>query len=352
MSSHSQASEHDIESSQAPERHIWSSPSQDPERDIENDSGEFSSAIRDRPFVGNSSVTVTHFNLTFEAPLEVVVTLKEGVLDPAKSLEEKSVLAEMEENLIRENRIGGAISRCQVALECPYRNRSATWLNLSLPRLERKVLINGILQRVEYEYIPTICFACRQYEHVNEICSNMEPCLRENGGVSPASGESLMVDAVMVDDDRAEETCIYRPWILVERKPGLTFNLNEKGNGEENEDSPKASIKRKGSQIGIGLVVETKASTLDCAMEGQGASVLSKEAYFVRITHFILTFEVLLEVTVTLKEGVLDPAKPRQLFLRKTITQIRLSQRIGKKGDMGGLKLVEKQLEVEYFIRN
>ncbi|MBA0818763.1 hypothetical protein Gohar_028392, partial [Gossypium harknessii] len=46
-----------------------------------------------------------------------------------------------------------------------------------------------------------------------------------------------------------------------------------------------------------------------------------------RITHFILTFEVLLEVTVTLKEGVLDPAKPRQLFLRKTITQIRLSQR-------------------------
>ncbi|MBA0803624.1 hypothetical protein Gohar_013814 [Gossypium harknessii] len=137
MSSHSQASERDIESSQAPERHIWSSPSQDPERDVEsfqtpeqdirssqvpehprkdyppnqqdevhqayikfgpyqliplseaptstqNDSGEFSSAIRDRPFVGNSSVTVTHFNLTFEAPLEVVVTLKEGVLDPAK----------------------------------------------------------------------------------------------------------------------------------------------------------------------------------------------------------------------------------------------------------------------------
>ncbi|MBA0770674.1 hypothetical protein Gotri_019278 [Gossypium trilobum] len=32
----------------------------------------------------NSSVTITHFNLTFEVLLEVVVTLKEGVLEPAK----------------------------------------------------------------------------------------------------------------------------------------------------------------------------------------------------------------------------------------------------------------------------
>ncbi|MBA0817730.1 hypothetical protein Gohar_022251, partial [Gossypium harknessii] len=29
-------------------------------------------------------MTITHFNLTFEALLEVDVTLKEGVLDPAK----------------------------------------------------------------------------------------------------------------------------------------------------------------------------------------------------------------------------------------------------------------------------
>ncbi|MBA0859817.1 hypothetical protein Goshw_011121, partial [Gossypium schwendimanii] len=46
----------------------------------------------------------------------------------------------------------------------------------------------------------------------------MEPCLRENGGVPPTSGESLMVDAMMVDDDKTEETCAYKPWMLVERK--------------------------------------------------------------------------------------------------------------------------------------
>ncbi|MBA0770672.1 hypothetical protein Gotri_019276, partial [Gossypium trilobum] len=96
---------------------------------------------------------------------------------------------------------------------------SLIW-NVNLDKiLVSQVLINGILQRVGYEYIPTICFACRLYEHVNEICSNMEPCLRENGGVPPASGESLMVDVVMVADDRVEETCTYRPWMLVERKP-------------------------------------------------------------------------------------------------------------------------------------
>ncbi|MBA0770673.1 hypothetical protein Gotri_019277 [Gossypium trilobum] len=96
---------------------------------------------------------------------------------------------------------------------------SLIW-NVNLDKLlVSQVLINGIHQRVEYEYIPTIYFACGLCEHVNEICLNMEPCLRENGGVPPASGESLMVDAVMVDNDRAEETCAYRPWILVERKP-------------------------------------------------------------------------------------------------------------------------------------
>ncbi|MBA0770666.1 hypothetical protein Gotri_019271 [Gossypium trilobum] len=57
-----------------------------------------------------------------------------------RSLEEKSVLAEMEESLIRQNGIERAISRCQAALECLYRNRSTTWLNISLLRLERKVI--------------------------------------------------------------------------------------------------------------------------------------------------------------------------------------------------------------------
>ncbi|KAK5786122.1 hypothetical protein PVK06_040750 [Gossypium arboreum] len=92
-------------------------------------------------------------------------------------------------------------------------------VDLSVVMAVDLVLINGILQQVEYKYIPRICFARGLYEHVKEICSNMEPCLMENDGVPPTSGKSLMVDAVMVDNDRVEETCAYRLWVLVERKP-------------------------------------------------------------------------------------------------------------------------------------
>ncbi|MFQ6642495.1 hypothetical protein Gotur_018663, partial [Gossypium turneri] len=86
-------------------------------------------------------------------------------------------------------------------------------------------MINGILQRVEYEYFSTICFSCELYEHVKEICSNMEPCPRENSGVPPVGGESLTVDTVMVNDDRVKETCAYKPWMLFERKLRLPLGV-------------------------------------------------------------------------------------------------------------------------------
>ncbi|KAK5786109.1 hypothetical protein PVK06_040736 [Gossypium arboreum] len=52
----------------------------------QKDPSEFSNATRDRPFEGNSSVTISHFNSTFEAPLEVTVTLKEVDDDQTKVL--------------------------------------------------------------------------------------------------------------------------------------------------------------------------------------------------------------------------------------------------------------------------
>ncbi|MBA0590925.1 hypothetical protein Gorai_019614, partial [Gossypium raimondii] len=57
------------------------------------DLGEFSSATRDRPFEGNSSVTIIHFNLTFEAPLEVAVTLKEAEVSGNDDLTSKGQIA-------------------------------------------------------------------------------------------------------------------------------------------------------------------------------------------------------------------------------------------------------------------
>ncbi|MBA0706709.1 hypothetical protein Golax_018803 [Gossypium laxum] len=37
-----------------------------------------------------------------------------------------------------------------------------------------QVLINEVLQRVEYEYLPTVCFLCGHYGHVKELCTKEE----------------------------------------------------------------------------------------------------------------------------------------------------------------------------------
>ncbi|MFQ6642494.1 hypothetical protein Gotur_018663 [Gossypium turneri] len=178
---------------------------------------------------------------------------------------------------------------------------SLLW-NVNLDKLlVSQVMINGILQRVEYEYFSTICFSCELYEHVKEICSNMEPCPRENSGVPPVGGESLTVDTVMVNDDRVKETCAYKPWMLFERK--LRLPLGEKGKGVKSEDSSKASIKGKG------------------VTDGDRVS------------------------------GYQDVRQLLSALLKSVNNMVELiSSQIQKKGDTRGLKVVEKQLEVEDVI--
>ncbi|MBA0585570.1 hypothetical protein Gorai_016340, partial [Gossypium raimondii] len=40
--------------------------------------------------------------------------------------------------------------------------------------LVSQVLVNSELVRVEYEALPTICFSCRKYGHLKEICPSLE----------------------------------------------------------------------------------------------------------------------------------------------------------------------------------
>lgn len=43
------------------------------------------------------------------------------------------------------------------------------YVNLEKP-LVSQVLVNSVLQRVEYESLPTICYTCGKYGHTKEIC--------------------------------------------------------------------------------------------------------------------------------------------------------------------------------------
>ncbi|MBA0585698.1 hypothetical protein Gorai_016465, partial [Gossypium raimondii] len=52
--------------------------------------------------------------------------------------------------------------------------RMAIYVNFEKP-LVSKILINGRSQKVEYESLPTICFHCGRYGHVEGICTFRKP---------------------------------------------------------------------------------------------------------------------------------------------------------------------------------
>ncbi|KAK8495558.1 hypothetical protein V6N12_073333 [Hibiscus sabdariffa] len=52
--------------------------------------------------------------------------------------------------------------------------RMVVRLDLAKP-LTSKIMINGHIQIVEYEALPTICFRCGKYCHVNDICPSLAP---------------------------------------------------------------------------------------------------------------------------------------------------------------------------------
>ncbi|MBA0618755.1 hypothetical protein Godav_028053 [Gossypium davidsonii] len=225
----------------------------------------------------------------------------------------------------------------------------------------------------------------------------MEPCPRANGSVPPFGGESLTVGAVMVNDDRVKETCAHKPWMLFERRPRLPLGIlkeTEKGKRARSEDSPKASIKGKrvtdrdrvsGYKLSGGLNYagdrgKLKGQRMETNPSNQRllGSIVLWRAKIPKKTQVSLVVQLeinLLKVAMTLKEGVLDLAKHSIIIfkendpsntieladddrtkvldsdvpLAKPVNNMveLISSQIGKKCDTRGLKVVEKQLEVE-----
>ncbi|KAK5840183.1 uncharacterized protein LOC108475156 [Gossypium arboreum] len=91
--------------------------------------------------------------------------------------------------------------------------RMALFINLDKPLISQ-ICVNGEIQQVEYEALPTICFTCGKYGHVRELCSLSKEILRKDS------------DKVVVDDGSNSNNNdpgkvpepTFRPWMLVERK--------------------------------------------------------------------------------------------------------------------------------------
>ncbi|MBA0819528.1 hypothetical protein Gohar_028444 [Gossypium harknessii] len=90
--------------------------------------------------------------------------------------------------------------------------RLAVFINLDKP-LVSQVLVDGAVQRVKYEALPTVCFCCGKYGHVKELCPLVVANLASGSSVDAAVASSG-------DDVRGGgkgKRVDYGPWMLVER---------------------------------------------------------------------------------------------------------------------------------------
>lgn len=94
--------------------------------------------------------------------------------------------------------------------------RMVVFVNLD-KSLISQILINGILQHIEYESLSVVCFTCDRYNHGNELCPTAKMVVVEEGEQSAGVriGES---DAAIGSTNREVDSVNYGPWVLVEKK--------------------------------------------------------------------------------------------------------------------------------------
>ncbi|KAK9177684.1 hypothetical protein WN943_026873 [Citrus x changshan-huyou] len=79
--------------------------------------------------------------------------------------------------------------------------------------------LNGKIQRIEYEGLPTICFECGKYGHTVDTCQSKQEVPRGQGcdGIHPPEGEAtgVTVDLATVDNPN---NSLFGPWMIVTKK--------------------------------------------------------------------------------------------------------------------------------------
>ncbi|XP_052877335.1 uncharacterized protein LOC108472367 [Gossypium arboreum] len=86
--------------------------------------------------------------------------------------------------------------------------RLAAYINLDKP-LVAQILVNGRIQKVEYEALSTIYFSCGKYGPTAEFCIVMQ---------SEPRPEEQMMNVDQVASEKREDTTVYGPWMVAKRK--------------------------------------------------------------------------------------------------------------------------------------
>ncbi|KAG8488375.1 hypothetical protein CXB51_016356 [Gossypium anomalum] len=89
--------------------------------------------------------------------------------------------------------------------------------------IEKVVTVDGAVQRVEYEALPTICFACGKYGHIKETCPSVVADQNPAGLCGESSVEVDLPNRGRSDDESTisksgEKEPEFGSWMLVEKK--------------------------------------------------------------------------------------------------------------------------------------
>ncbi|MBA0760955.1 hypothetical protein Gotri_023665 [Gossypium trilobum] len=113
--------------------------------------------------------------------------------------------------------------------------RLAVYINLEKP-LILQVIVDGAVQLVEYEALPTVCFSCGKYGHVKETCPSVatdkNPVLNHDEssiGVALPNGGSI--DDETTGSRSREKELEFGPWMLGERKSSRWGKQDLSANG-------------------------------------------------------------------------------------------------------------------------
>ncbi|KAI9114721.1 hypothetical protein K1719_014419 [Acacia pycnantha] len=91
--------------------------------------------------------------------------------------------------------------------------RIAVCIDLTKPLIS-KILVDGELILVEYEGLPTICFSCGKYGHLQEACPAK---LASSSGEVPLASETN----IPKPDLQARESSLFGSWMQVQRRRRL-----------------------------------------------------------------------------------------------------------------------------------
>lgn len=132
----------------------------------------------------------------------------------------------------------GKVAKLDMNTDSKARGRFArlvVYVNLDKP-LVSQIFINGRIQRIEYEFLPIVCFQCGRYGHVKEGCTQKKTSIEP--GKETHKTESLSTKSMVKVDGGSKPSDHYGPWMLVETK-----SRRKTRDPPQSKNNPKAGIK-------------------------------------------------------------------------------------------------------------